>query len=65
MIVKNFDRINDIYEKIEKKLPKAIKEGYNDYADIFDKNDKERNEINKDTESLLVNNTKNNLICMS
>ena len=65
MIVKNFDRINDIYEKIEKKLPKAIKEGYNDYADNFDKNDKERDEINKDTEYLLVNNTKNNLIGMS
>ena len=53
MIVKNFDRINDIYESIEHQLPKAIQEGYTYYADAFDRNDKERQEIQKGAEYLL------------
>jgi|688.fasta_scaffold252820_4 hypothetical protein len=52
IIVKNFDRINDVYETIENKLPKYIQEEYTYYADTFDNSDKERNEIQKDTECL-------------
>ena len=56
MIVKNFDRINDVYEKIENKLPPKIKKEYNDYADTFDKSSKERDLIKNGTLNMFVEN---------
>ena len=56
MIVKNFDRINDVYEKIEYKLPPKIKKEYNNYADTFDKSTKERELIKNGALNMLVEN---------
>jgi len=61
MIVKNFDRINDIYEKLENKLPLKIKKEYNNYADTFDKSIRERQLIKNGTINLLVSNNNNKL----
>jgi len=61
MIVKNFDRINDVYEKLENKLPLKIKKEYNNYADTFDKSIRERQLIKNGTMNLLVSNNNNKL----
>jgi hypothetical protein len=56
MIVKNFDRINDIYEKLSPNLPKFIKESYTQYAETFDTdipNERERVKVN--TEKMIIN----------
>jgi len=53
MIVKNFDRINDVYEKMENKLPKSVQNEYTNYADTFDYTG--RKSIINDTEKMLVN----------
>jgi hypothetical protein len=62
LIVKNFDRINDIYEQVEQKLNINTKIKYNDYADLFDKiNSNQREEVKKETELLLYKMTPNNI----
>ena len=36
IIVTNFDRINDVYEQINAKLPTMIKQNYINYSEIFE-----------------------------
>lgn len=63
MIVKNFDRINDMYEMVEKELPDNIKRNFEDYAQNFD-NNKEltREKIKDNTEDLLLANNNKYLL---
>lgn len=60
LVVKNFDRINDVYEEFENDLSENIKTKYTSYADMFDNNDgKHRNNVKKETELMLLNKKKN------
>ena len=62
MIVKNFDRINDIYEKISQNLPNGIKEIYTQYAETFDTDiPNERERVKVKTEEMIIN-KQNNII---
>lgn len=60
IIVKNFDRINDAYEKMSSSLPSFVKKMYNDYADTFEiKNEpNERFLVKQKTEAMIMNKQK-------
>lgn len=60
MIVKNFDRINDIYEKLSPNLPNVIKKNYTQYAECFDTEiPQERERVKENTEKMIINKQKN------
>jgi hypothetical protein len=59
MIVKNFDRINDIYEKLSPNLPNVIKKNYTQYAECFDTEiPQERERVKENTEKMIINKQK-------
>ena len=58
MIVTNFDRINDVYEKINKNLPFPIKEKYKNYSEHFDETKSERIDLKAKTEKMIISRQK-------
>jgi len=60
MIVKNFDRINDVYEQISSNLPNMIRKTYTQYANNFDTKTEpnERASVKQRTEEMIINKQK-------
>ena len=65
IIVTNFDRINDVYEQINAKLPTMIKQNYINYSEIFEDSNFEsehRMTLKEKTEKMIINRQTNNII---